>query len=332
MSTTTTRQLPWDAMGGALTVKGAKTVQAALAAKSLDYTVERRAAGAGGLLAVDAEKMGGDPKRARLAAPDFQAIVRPMPDGSDKVLAFTRKRYTPAQNVNVFQPAEYLVSEFGASIVGAADYRGGEKSILVVELPETITLTGRKGDQDPVNLNLIITNDHAGNAAITYALTPLRVPCTNVLPAAIKGADRVWKVSHTPKAQERIDVAADAIKRAVVYAEAFQAQAQAMIDKDMTNAMFDRMIHRLYPVKSTDEGVKADRRRQLHSQLMGMWEGAAAIEGIEGTRWAGYNVVTEYLDHMRPVRREAGLARAEGALEGKYVRDKSALWGLFAAA
>lgn len=331
MSTnTTTRQLPWDAMGGALTVKGAKTVKAALAQKGLDYTVERRHAKAGSQLV--AENPDGNTVRRTLNAPDFQAIVRPMPDGTEKVLAFTKKRYTPQQNVNVFQPAEYLVSEFGAKITGAADYRGGEKSILVVELPETITLAGPKGDQDPVSLNLIITNDHAGNGAVTYALTPLRIACTNVLPAAIKGAERVWKVSHTPKAQERIDLAADAIKRAVVYAEAFQVQAQAMIEQDMTDAMFSRMVQRLYPVKASDEGVKADRRRELHATLETMWQGGAAIEGIEGTRWAGYNVVTEYLDHMRPVRREASLARAEGALEGAYVRQKTALWDLFAAA
>lgn len=335
MSTdTSTRQLPWDAMGGGLTVKGAKTVEAALKAKGLDYTVEVREAKTGNWVPSAAHGEGAAllAKRDTLKAPHFQALVRPMPDGSEKVLAFTRKRYTPQQNVNVFQPAEYLVSEFGASIVGAADYRGGEKSIMVVELPETIALTGRKGDRDPVTLNLVITNDHAGNAAITYALTPLRVPCTNVLPAVVKGADRVWKISHTPNAQERIDLAADAIKRALVYAQAFQAEAQGMIDHDMTDAMFSRMVQRLYPVKSSDEGVKAARRRELHAKLEAMWNGGAAIEGIEGTRWAGYNVVTEYLDHMRPVRREPGLARAEGALEGAYVRQKTNLWNLFAAA
>lgn len=331
MTTTTSRQLPWDAMGGALTVKGAKSVKAALAAKGLDYTVETRYAISGDA-SITANQDLDVNKRTKRLAPAHQALVRPMPDGSEKVLAFTRKRYTPIQNVDAFDPANYLVQEFGAKITGAADYRNGEKSILVVELPDTITLSGKGGTPDPVSLNLIISNDHAGNAALTYALTPLRLPCTNVLPATIKDAPRVWKVSHTPKAQERIDLAADAIKRALVYAEAFQAKAQAMLDQEMTDVLFARMVQRLYPVKVTDEGVKADRRRELHATLETMWHTSPTIVDIAGTRWAGYNVVTEYLDHFRPVRSEPGVARAEGALEGAYVRQKANLWNVFAAA
>lgn len=333
-TTTTARQLPWDAMGGALTVKGAKTVKAALASKGLDYTVERREARVGNAQ-MPKDPAAGDAlacKRAHLAAPAFQALVRPMPDGTEKVLAFTKLRYTPQQNVNVFQPAEYLVAEFGWTITGAADYRDGTKSILVLEAPEGVTLAGHDGHQDRVDLNLVITNDHAGNAAVTYALTPMRFACTNALPAAIAGAERVWKVSHTPKAQERIDLAADALRRAMVYRDGLQVTAQKMLDQEMTDAMFSRMIQRLYPVKVSDEGVKAERRRELHATLETMWNTSPTIKGIEGTRWAGYNVVTEYLDHMRPVRKEASVARAEGALEGAYVRQKSALWNLFAVA
>lgn len=324
--TPTARQLPWDAMGGALTTE-ARTVAAALKEKGLDYTVERRVAGAGHRLdgADDANNT-----RQRLAAPTHQALVRPMPDGSEKVLAFTKKRYTPIQNRNAFKLADHLVAEWGATISGAADFRNGDRCLMAVTLPETINLAGRDGNADPVSLNLLIVNDLAGNGALTLALTPIRIACTNALPAALKGAERVWKIHHTPNGQVRLDLAADAIRHSLEYRDAFQAQAQAMMDQTMVDAEFQKMVAKLYPVKKDAEGVAADRRRATQAQLLNLWKTSPTMDGIRGTRWAGYNTVTEFLDHYRPVRGEEAVARAEGALEGPYVRQKAALWNMFA--
>lgn len=322
------RKLPWDAMGSALSTK-ATTVEGALEESGLDYQVEVREAISGHAPRPDGS---GHNARTKLLAPQFQAVVRPMPDGSEKVLAFTKKRYTPIQNLSAFKVADYLVQEFGASISGAADFRHGDRSLLVVQLPETVSLTTKENGEDQVDLSLLITNDHAGNAALSLALTPVRVECTNVLPAAIKGAERVWKISHTPNAQVRLDLAAEAIKKALVYRDAFQAEAQAMLDQEMVEAEFHKLVGKLYPVKKDAEGVAAERRRDIQAQLMDAWHTSPTIQGIKGTRWAGYNVVTEYLDHFRPVRSEATVARAEGALDGPYVRQKANLWNMFAAA
>lgn len=316
MTDTIARPLPWDVMGTALTPK-ATTVPAVLKETGLDYQVSVRDA------FTDSSYVGA----GRLMAPTFQALVRPMPDGSEKVLAFTKKRYTPIQNHDGFAVADYLVSEFGACISGAADYRGGDRSLLAVTLPDTIQLHGRDGD-DPVDLHLVITNDHAGNAALTLALTPVRIECTNALPAAMREAQRVWKISHTPKAQARLDLAADAIKRALEYRDAFQEQAQAMLDTEMVDAEFRKMVARLYPTKGKGDRA-AEQAKAVQSELFGLWSSSPTMDGIRGTRWAGYNAVTEYLDHYRPVRSEPTVARAEGALDGPYVRQKAKLWELF---
>lgn len=322
------RQLPWDAMGSALSTK-ATTVAAALKESGLDYQVEVRQAMSGHAPRPDGS---GHNARTQLTADGFQSIVRPMPDGSEKVLAFTKKRYTPIQNQDAFKVADYLVQEFGAKITGAADFRNGDRSLLVVGLPDTISLVQPNGGEDRVDLDLLITNDHAGNAALSLALTPMRIACTNALPAALKTAERVWKISHTPNAQVRLDPAAEAIKKALVYRDAFQEKAQAMLDQEMVDAEFQKMVAKLYPVKKDAEGVQAERRRGIQADLLNLWATSPTLEGIRGTRWAGYNTVTEYLDHYRPVRGEESVARAEGALDGPYVRQKAALWNMFAAA
>lgn len=323
------RQLPWDAMGSALSTN-ATTVEAALKESGLDYQVETWDANAA--RRVEEDNTGGHGTvRPVVKAPTHQAIVRPMPDGSKKVLAFTKKRYTPIQNQEAFAPADYLVSEFGARITGAADYRNGDRSLLAVQLPEGMDLKARDG-VDRVDLNLLIINDHAGNAALTLALTPMRVACTNAIPAALRGAERVWKISHTPKAQARLDLAAEAIKKALDYRDAFQEKAQAMLDQEMVDAEFSKLVAKLYPVKKDAEGVAAERKRTLHADLLNLWKESPTLDGIRGTRWAGYNVFTEYLDHYRPVRGDEAVARGEGALDGPYARQKAAIWNTFAAA
>lgn len=331
MTDTATRPLPWDVMGTALTPK-ATTVAAALKESGLDYRVEVRHASAGSaIVPKDASiQEHRAAHRSSIQVPTHQALVRPMPDGSEKVLAFTRKRYTPIQNADGFVVADYLVKEFGATISGAADYRGGDRSLLAVTLPDSIQLSGRDG-MDPVDLHLVITNDHAGNAALTLALTPVRIECTNALPAAIRGAERVWKISHTPKAQARLDLASDAIKRALEYRDAFQEQAQRMLDTEMVDAEFRKMVARLYPTKGKGDRA-AEQAKGVQAELRELFHASPTMEGIRGTRWAGYNAVTEYLDHYRPVRSDPGVARAEGALDGPYVRQKAKLWDMFAAA
>jgi phage/plasmid-like protein (TIGR03299 family) len=326
MTTTTTdataRKMPWDVMGEKLKAADRTNVAKTLKAAGLDYAVE----------VWDARAAQPETRHnTELTTPEFQALVRPMPDGSKRVLGYTKKRYTPIQNVDAFNVADILVREFGAQIIGAADYRGGDRSLIAVDLAEPVALVRPDGGEDRVDLDLIITNDHAGNASLTMALTPIRVACTNALPAAMRGAERVWKISHTPNAQKRIHLAEEAIVKAVTYADAFQAQAQAMMDQTMVDAEFQKMVAKLYPVKEGGQGAAAERRREVQAQLLTAWHSSPTIEGIQGTRWAGYNVVTEYLDHFRPVRGEEAVSRAEGALDGPYVRQKAKLWQVFAA-
>ena len=328
METAANRNMPWDVMGHELRPSATTSVAAALKESGLDYQVEVRQASSGSVTRPDGS---GSDFRTPITAPEFQAIVRPFPDGTERVLAFTRKRYTPIQNQDAFSVADTLVQEHGAKIIGAADFKGGDRSLLALDLLQPVRLDRPDGGVDQVDLDLLIVNDHAGNAALSLALTPMRVDCTNALPAAMKGAERVWKISHTPNGMKRLELAKAAILKAAAYRDAFTIQAQAMLDQEMVDAEFQKMVAKLYPTKGKKERA-AEQAKAVQSELVKLWETSPTMEGIRGTRWAGYNAVTEYLDHFRPVRSEEGVARAEGALDGPYVRRKAALWDMFAAA
>jgi phage/plasmid-like protein (TIGR03299 family) len=323
---TAAREMPWNVMGKALSVKATTSVTKALAETGLDYDVR--------MVPVTAYDLTeGEPLAMAdfIPAPANRAVVRPMPDGTNRVLAITGTRYTPIQNRDAYAVGTYLVDEFGATIDGLADFRSGAASILALNLGG-IDLKRPDGEIDPLRLNLLIKNSHDGNGALTFALTPMRIACTNAVQAAIAKAERVWKVSHTPKADHRVALAKDSILKSVTFSEAFQVKAQAMIDATLADAEFDKIVASLWKVAPDAEGAHAERRREVQEQVKAIYRNSPTLEGLHGTRWGGYNAITEYLDHYRPVKGDQAVARAEGALEGPNVRVKANVWKMFAAA
>lgn len=314
------RRLPWNVMAGGLALDHTD-YQAAMIEAGLDFT--SRVIGAQAV----------DDDGTTYPAPQNRAVVRPGPGGlGTQVVAMTGKRFTPIQNRDAFSVAGVLTAEFGARIIGGADFRGGGASLMVVDLAQPVVLTRPDGREDRLDLDLLVKNAHDGSSALTFALTPVRFACTNALQAAIGKADRVWKVSHTPNAAERVNLAHQSILNALTYRDAFQATAQAMMDQAMADAEFDKIVSRLWPVAEGREDTRAGQARlETRTQVQDLYRSSETLEGVRGTLWGGYNAITEWLDWERPVR-GGEVSRAEGALEGKYVRDKAATWSLFAAA
>ena len=322
----TSREMPWNVMGKELTGKAHTNLDKALKESGLDFTVRT-------LPVVAHDGPEGEPIafHTLIDAEKSRAVVRPTDQG-DKVVGMVGTRYTPIQNRDAFQVAEDLVApKYGAKIVGMADFRHGGASLMVMDLCRPITVE-RDGVSDTMDLNLLVKNSHDGSSALTFALLAERIACTNALPAAIAGAKRSWKISHTPNAQERVSLAVMAIKEAVGYQEKFQAVAQKMLDTDMVDAEFAKIVAGLWKVDPDATGKVADRKRETQAEVIRLYKESPTLEGLRGTRWGGYNALTEYLDHFRPVKGQEDVARAEGALDGPNVRVKANLFKMLAPA
>ena len=74
----------------------------------------------------------------------------------------------------------------------------------------------------------------------------------------------------------------------------------------------------LLQVDQAGTAATARHRRERAGGIVRLWTSSPTITPIAGTRWAAYNAVTEYLDHIVPVRgaRTAGDASAARALRG----------------
>lgn len=100
--------------------------------------------------------------------------------------------------------------------------------------------------------------------------------------------------------------------------EAFEAEAERLIQTTLTDAEFDALIAATFETveaDATERARQADRERR--EVLSFLFHDADTPSGIRGTAWAGYQAVAEYVDHYAPVRakQDDAMARAKYARE-----------------
>ena len=185
-----------------------------------------------------------------------------------------------------------------------------------MKLPNTMLI----GGVDPVDLYLIALNSHDGTSAFRLMVSPVRVVCANTQAAAISRARSSFLIRHTSGARGYIEEARHALGLTFAYAEAFQAEADALIAQSFTDAQFAEIVTQLWPVDEKSERSKTIGANRSHA-LNRLWRRSPTNTVIRGTRWAAYQAITEYTDHYAPVadKRNPDGARAERALTSTSV-------------
>lgn len=315
---TSSRALPWHVLGGDLTTQH-PDVETALVKTGLDYDVTTQPSWY-------MDPVTGIPMPS---GDQFRQIVRPHPEGGFMVIGQSGTRLTPIHNRDAFAVADTLVQEHGATIEGACDYRNGAVSCLVVGLGKIVL----GDDLDAVDLNLFIRNPHDGSGALSFSLTSFRPACTNAVHAALRNAKQTWKISHTPNAAGRVDLANTAIIAALNYRDEFQVQAEAMIKQTMTDMEFAKIVAGLWPIKEGSSEKIVERRTEVRETVEGIRAMSPTLEGVRGTVWGAYSAVTEYLDWYRPVKGNAAVSRAEAQVDAAnpYARRSAQVWDRFSA-
>ena len=147
-------------------------------------------------------------------------------------------------------------------------------------------------------------------------VTPIRIVCANTQSAAIGSAKASFAIRHTGGARASIQEARNALKLSWRYVEAFEAEAAQLYATPMDTEQMRRFANSLLEVDSAGTAATARHRRERATGIVKLWTSSPTIAPIAGTRWAAYNAVTEYLDHIVPIRgaRTAGDANTARAL------------------
>jgi len=257
---------------------------------------------------------------ALLDVPDAYATVRTHPKtGLPDVLGVVGNGYRPIQNEAHADLLNTLVDQSGAHFETAGSLRGGKQVFITLKVPFAMQVGGR----DAVDLYLVALNSHDGTSAFRLLVSPVRVVCANTQAAAIAGAKSSYKIRHTSGAAGYVAEARQALGLTFKYAEAFQAEAEAMINEQMTRDEFNALVEKVWTSDAADTGSKRAKTIQANrdGELRRLMWRAETNENIRGTRWAAYQSITEYLDHTAPIAAKSGQAdaRAERAITSTTV-------------
>jgi phage/plasmid-like protein (TIGR03299 family) len=228
------------------------------------------------------------------------ATVRTNPfTGAPEALGVVGAGYTPLQNEEHAQFLNHLADASGAVFDTAGSLRGGRQVFVTMQLPQHL----RIGGTDRVDLNIAALNSHDGTSAFRVLVTPVRVVCANTQHAALRDHVSSWSIRHTRNAKAAVQAARDSLGLAFAYVEAFQAEAERLIDTATTDAQFFDLVADLFATPDADAPTRV---RHAHTQrqqtLARLWHDADTQADIRGTAWGAYQAVAEYVDHYAPVR------------------------------
>jgi Domain of unknown function (DUF932) len=145
-------------------------------------------------------------------------------------------------------------------------------------------------------------------------VTPVRIVCANTQTAAIARAKASFAIRHTGGAQVAIQEARTALRLSWRYVEAFEAEAAALYAAPMELDEVREFAAELVKVDQADTAAARNRRGEQARAIVKLWASSPTIApSIGGTRWAAYNAVSEFADHIAPVRGTRGNADAANA-------------------
>lgn len=253
-------------------------------------------------------------------------------DDTGAMLGAATKSYQPVQNHQAGEVVEALVAEGAECIetIGALD--GGARCFTLVALDRS-GFEVRSGDA--VLPYFLLAWGHDGRHPVAGKVTTVRVVCHNTLTAAGFGEGRWSKTAgfsfkHHASARLRIDEAREALGLARKAVDATREQyarlAGAAITRDAAAGYFADVLPAPADITG-DAGVndeKLARWNAVQDRLLSLYEGAGR-GAAPGTAWGAYNAVTEYLDHVYPVKADGKVSadRQQSVLFGAYadVRD-----------
>ncbi|SNR44354.1 phage/plasmid-like protein TIGR03299 [Haloechinothrix alba] len=251
---------------------------------------------------------------SEIEVPNQYSTLRTNPvTGASEPLGVVGSSYEPVQNEEHADFLDALTDSTGAHLETAGSLRGGRQVFVTCKLPEGMLV----GGTDKIDLYIAAMNSHDGSTGFRAIVSPVRIVCANTQFAALRSAQQSWTVRHTAGARSSIEEARKALELSWSYAEEFEAEAERMVQEELSNREWERTLARLFG--EVDEDKPQGRQRQKIEKLdtiRGLYSTADTQENIRGTRWAGYQAIVEYVDHYAPTRDDDDERRALRAVSG----------------
>ena len=248
---------------------------------------------------------------AKTDTDDFE-VIRDLPGGGVHRLSIAGERYVTVQNEELAALADGITDgDMSADVVG--HYNNGRNIFMTFCLGENIVLDPN-GSADEIGRYFSIVSSNDGSAAITAMTHNMRLDCQNMLRAVKSEALSIFKMRHTQTVKGRMDDARRALGIAFKQSEVFEAEMQAMIEKEMAKDAFFDLVADIYPKPEKDVRGSLKKWESKIETLAGLWNGST-VANLDDTAYKAYNVLNEHLlwyPGIRAGNTENALIRASG--------------------
>jgi phage/plasmid-like protein (TIGR03299 family) len=260
--------------------EGVTSIEAALKAHNLDWTVSRR------------PTYFMDGNRQPQLVPSRFAIVR---DDLQIPLGSVGPDYVPLSNIDALQHVNKLV-ETGAAVMDSVfSMKGGRRVGASLKLTDQISI----GGQDPIDMYAIISTTHDTSGTIKTQLIPIRLFCTNQLNLISKTARQSWSVRHLSTMRANLDVVEKELQEMANYAKWLQKTGDRLIEEALNEMQLSDILLKALHVTTDDDKKKT----KIVTDIVDVFKYSDKIgEDFKNTKWGGLNAVTEYFDHHREYR------------------------------
>jgi phage/plasmid-like protein (TIGR03299 family) len=231
-------------------------------------------------------------------APDKAMTVRTNPvTGATDYLGVVGRDYTPVQNEACAELLDLLVDASGAHFETAGSLRGGRQVFITLKLPEQIRVAG----VDDLDLYLAVSTSHDGSMALRVDATPVRVVCANTQTLSLKRSVGHYTFRHTTNVKTKISQARQAIGITYAYRDAFTAEAERMLNTELTLDAFRTVCEQLWPTPDPDAPVRTRNNHTRRARSLDyLFTQAPTQANIRSTAWAGLQSVVEHVDFYSP--------------------------------
>jgi phage/plasmid-like protein (TIGR03299 family) len=270
------REMPWHGLGVVLK-KSPSGVQDALKKAGLDWKVEK----------VPLQLAAG-----RHAGQEMEGWFATVRQDTGQPLGVVSDRYEIVQNVDAFRFVDNLIGS-AMHFETAGSLHAGATTWVLARVPDHITVGG-----DTVVEYVLFRNRHDGKGAVQVLVTAVRVVCANTLGMALDGAevDSVYTVRHVGEVKANIAEARRVMKMTVDFGKQFAKFGNRLASQKMTERKLNKVVDELLVDRAASSKQRA-RDAVVHLFLEG-----DTIGNAPGSKWAGLNAVTEYLDYGRKVK------------------------------
>lgn len=226
------------------------------------------------------------------------------------------------QNEQTAQFAQDIAGLFGDErvVTTAGDFKGGAEVFFCLSLAGFTVLGEDAHDQ-----YLTVANGHNGSLALTATTGVIRVVCRNTFEMAL-GMPNAVRVKHQGDMIAKTEAAAEVLQVARDWSKAYGEFAESLAAQPMTDRQFEKIVRDNFVAKPDDNASLRTKNRAERDfeVLMATFRNSPTTETGRGTRWAGFNAITEWAEWGRPgdlSTEKAAIANLEGT--GATIRAKA---------